>query len=83
MASPALLSSIEILDPLHKHRKAIHDACASGYATILQQLFLAAGVKQGYPAVEPQYIHYPDVIGTVPPSGPPPTTSMKAWAVGT
>lgn len=54
MASLALLSSIGILNRLTKHQKAIYDACASGDVTILQQLFHAAGIKQGDPAVEPQ-----------------------------
>ena len=67
MASLALLSSIGILNRLTKHQKVIYDACASGDVTILQQLFHAAGVKQGDPAVEPQYIHCPDVIKTVSP----------------
>ncbi|KAL6720629.1 hypothetical protein ACLMJK_002554 [Lecanora helva] len=67
-------SDLEQLQPM-QNQNAMLDACEAGDVPKLQQLFKAAGVRQGDSAFEPFFGE------PVPPNGPPPTATMVAAAV--
>lgn len=62
-------------------QKAVMSACEVGDILRLQDLLQGAGVRQGDPPVDPQYIRYPDIIEAIPSSGPPATPNLVIAAL--